>query len=62
MIYVVVVGLGSTKMVSSWKRFYKDRRGHYKNKFPFLKDDQIAAKMKRVWDKEKKLSMGEFMQ
>lgn len=47
------------EMVSSWKRFYRDRRGHYRAQYPFLKDGQIAAKLKRLWDREKRFTAGE---
>ena len=47
-------------MVSSWKRFYKEKRGHYRTQFPFLKDDQIAAKLKRLWGREQRFSVGEW--
>ena len=37
----------------TWKKFYADRKHKYRTKFPFLKEDQITAKLKRIWSREK---------
>lgn len=42
-------------MEGSWKKFYTERKGKYKSKFPFLKEDQITAKLKRIWDRERSI-------
>ena len=46
-------GNHAMKMDGSWKKFYTERRGKYKSKFPFLKEDQITAKLRRIWYKER---------
>ena len=38
----------------SWKKFYAERKDMYKSKFPFLKADQVASKLKRIWSREKR--------
>lgn len=42
------------KHMCSWKRFYNERKVNYKTKFPFLKEDQVTAKLKRIWNKKGK--------
>ena len=40
--------------VHSWKKFYAERKRRYKTKFPFLANEQIAARLKKMWSRERR--------
>jgi len=47
-------GMSSKERSSSWKKFYSERKHRYKTKFPFLAGEQIAARLKKIWDRKRR--------
>lgn len=40
----------------SWRKFYVERKHRYKARFPFLGDEQIAARLRKIWTRDKLLT------